>query len=92
MTTTAVRGRFDLVAERPLGATMAAFATAGDPYRALFPDLYDDPAAWRRAAERRRGHALPPGLGAALVSFHERLGASEASRANARALAEGAGE
>ena len=89
MTTTAVRGRFDLVAERPLGATMAAFATAGDPYRALFPDLYDDPAAWRRAAERRRGHALPPGLGAALVSFHERLGASEASRANARALAEG---
>ena len=89
MNATAVRGRFDLVTERPLGATMAAFARANDPYRSLFPRAFDDPAAWREAAARRAGHALPPALGTELVRLHERLGAGEGSRANARALAEG---
>ena len=89
MTTLAVRGRLDLVADLPLGRTMAAFVRPGDPYGALFPARYDDPAAWRALVARRRGQSLAPPLGAALLRFHERLGAGEASRANVRALAEG---
>ncbi|MEO6463354.1 MAG: hypothetical protein ABIP29_09785, partial [Candidatus Eisenbacteria bacterium] len=89
MNATGVRGRLDFVTDRPLGRTMAAFVRPGDPYRALFPLLFDDSAAWRAGAAARRGHALPPGLGHELVALHERLGAGAASQANVRALAEG---
>lgn len=89
MNALAVRGRLDLVADQPLGRTMAAFVRPGDPYRALFPRLFDDPAAWQQGAAARRGHVLPPGLGDELARLHERLGAGEASRANVSALAAG---
>jgi bacillithiol biosynthesis cysteine-adding enzyme BshC len=89
MTALAVRGRLDLVHDLPLGRTLAAFVRPDDPYRALFPARFDDPAAWRAAAQARRGHALSAPLAAELLRLHDRLGAGEASRANAQALAEG---
>ncbi len=89
MTALAVRGRIDVVAGRPLGAVMAAFATPDHPLRSCFPYRHDRPDDWSAVAAARAGHALAPALGAELLAFHERLNASAASRAHVQALAAG---
>ena len=82
-------GAIDWVSARPLGPTLAAFASRDSGYARRFAHRYDDRATWPLLAADRRPRAFDPALGAALASFHRRLGAGEVSLANATALAEG---
>jgi len=84
----AARG-LDWVADRPLGATLAAFVTPGSEYARRFTHRYDDRATWSTLAADRRRRSFDPALGEALGSYHRRLGASAHALANVTALAEG---